>query len=106
MIASPAASPAAPPMTDFSALIAKAINPSMTRDEREGVYAVVREAVLRLQERDGLDPADPRAAFRRHIVEETIRDIESDVARFESLRKLDEAFAAQSKEHKAQFSGR
>ncbi|MCJ2011392.1 hypothetical protein [Methylobacterium sp. J-076] len=93
-------------MSDFSALIAKAIDPAMSRQEREGVYKLVREAVLRLQERDGLDPADHRAAFRRHLVEETIRDIESDVARFESLRKLDEAFAAQAKEHKAQSSGR
>ncbi len=88
-------------MSDFSALIAQAINPTMTREEREGVYQVVREAVLRLQERDGLAAADPRAALRRHLVEETIRDIEGDIARSEALRKLDEAFAAQSQAHKA-----
>jgi hypothetical protein len=93
-------------MQDFSALIAKAITPSMSREEREGVYTVVREAVLRLQERDGLEPHDPRAALRRHLVEETIRDIESDVTRYASLRKLDEAFAAQAKAHKAEASGR
>ncbi len=101
-----APSPTSPPMSDFSALVAKAINPSMSREQREEVYARVREAVLKLQERDGLDPSDPRAAYRRHLVEETIRDIEIDVARYESLRKLDEAFAAQAKEHKAQSSGR
>jgi len=93
-------------MSDFSDLVAKAIQPSMTREEREAVYTVVRQAVLRLQEREAFPPDDPRVALQRHLVEETIRDIESDVARFESLRKLDEAFAAQSKEHKAQFSGR
>lgn len=102
MAASSQPQPSAPPMSDFSVLVAKAINPSMSREERETVYTMVRTAVLRLQERDGLDPSDPRAAYRRHLVEETIRDIESDVARFESLRKLDEAFAAQAKEHKAQ----
>jgi hypothetical protein len=92
-------------MSDFSALIAKAINPSMAREEREAVYAVVRDAVLRLQERDGLAAADPAAALRRHLVEETIRDIEGDIARYEAMRKLDEAFAAQSEAHKAGTSG-
>ena len=38
-------------MSDFSALVAKAINPAMTREEREVVYTTVREAVTRLQER-------------------------------------------------------
>lgn len=93
-------------MSDFSVLVAKAINPSMSREEREKVYAVVREAVMRLQERDGLAADDPRTALRRHLVEETIRDIEGDLARSEALRKLDEAFAAQSKAHNAQPSGR
>ncbi len=58
-----------------------------------------------MQERDGLASDDPRAALRRHLVEETIRDVEGDVARFESLRKLEEAFAAPGAEHKAQGSG-
>ncbi|MBE7243940.1 MAG: hypothetical protein INR63_03240 [Actinomycetospora chiangmaiensis] len=93
-------------MSDFSALVAKAINPAMTREEREAVYTTVREAAARLQERDGLASDDPRAALRRHLVEETIRDVEGDVARFEALRKLEEAFAAQAREHKAQGSGR
>ena len=41
-------------MSDFSDLVAKAIQPSMTREEREAVYTVVRKAVLRLQEREAL----------------------------------------------------
>jgi hypothetical protein len=93
-------------MSDFSALIAKAINPTMAREERDAVYAVVRDAVLRLQERDGLATDDPRAALRRHLVEETIRDIEGDIARYEALRKLDAAFAAQSETHRAEGTGR
>jgi hypothetical protein len=92
-------------MSDFSVLIAKAVNPTMAREDREAVYAVVRDAVLRLQERDGLAADDPRAALRRHLVEETIRDIEGDIARFESLRKLERAFAAQAEEHRS-TSGR
>ena len=93
-------------MSDFTALIAKAINPGMPREEREAVYTVVRDAVARLQQRDGLASDDPRTALRRHLVEETIRDIEGDLARFEALRKLEEAFAAQSLEHKAQGARR
>lgn len=92
-------------MSDFTALIAKAVNPTMAREDREAVYTVVRDAVLRLQERDGLAADDPRAALRRHLVEETIRDIEGDIARFEALRKLEQAFAAQSQEHRS-TSGR
>ncbi|MCJ2054559.1 hypothetical protein [Methylobacterium sp. J-070] len=88
-------------MSDFSDLVAKAIQPSMTREEREAVYSVVRQAVLRLQEREALPPEDPRVALQRHLVEETIRDIEGDVARYQSLRKLEEAFAAQNAESKA-----
>jgi hypothetical protein len=90
-------------MSDFSDLVAKAIQPSMTREEREAVYTVVRQAVFRLQEREALPPGDPRVALQRHLVEETIRDVEGDVARYESLRKLDAAFAAQNA---AQNSGR
>ncbi|GJD35514.1 hypothetical protein [Methylobacterium aerolatum] len=93
-------------MSDFTALIAKAITPAMPREEREAVYTMVRDAVARLQERDGFSSDDPRAALRRHLVEETIRDIEGDLSRFEALRKLEAAFAAQSVEHKAQGSRR
>ena len=61
-------------MSDFSDLVAKAIQPSMTREEREAVYTVVRQAVLRLQEREAFPPDDPRVALQRHLVEETIRE--------------------------------
>ncbi|MBE7200871.1 MAG: hypothetical protein INR70_24135 [Parafilimonas terrae] len=88
-------------MSDFSDLVAKAIQPSMTREEREAVYSVVRQAVLRLQEREAFPPDDPRVALQRHLVEETIRDIELDVARHESLRKLEMAFAAQNEADRA-----
>ncbi|MGU3664592.1 hypothetical protein ACLBX9_10450 [Methylobacterium sp. A49B] len=88
-------------MSDFSDLVAKAIQPSMTREEREAVYSVVRQAVLRLQEREALSPGDPRVALQRHLVEETIRDIEGDVARYQSLRKLEQAFAVQNADDKA-----
>lgn len=93
-------------MSDFSDLVAKAIQPSMTREEREAVYTVVRQAVLRLQEREALPADDPRVALQRHLVEETIRDVGGDVARYESLCKLDAAFAAQTEAHKAAQSGR
>ena len=93
-------------MSDFSDLVAKAIQPSMTRAEREAVYTVVRQAVIRLQERQSLSPDDPQVALQRHLVEETIRDVEGDVARFEALRKLEEAFVAQTEAHEAARSGR
>ena len=93
-------------MSDFSDLVAKAIQPSMTRAEREAVYTVVRQAVLRLQEREAFPPEDPRVALQRHLVEETIRDVEADVARYESLRKLDAAFAAQNEANRAEQAGR
>ncbi|MCJ2085896.1 hypothetical protein MKK88_07800 [Methylobacterium sp. E-005] len=92
-------------MSDFSDLVAKAIQPSMTREEREAVYTVVRQAVLRLQEREALPPNDPRVALQRHLVEETIRDVEGDVARYASLRKLDAAFAAQNEADRAAKGG-
>lgn len=94
------------PMSDFTDLVARAVNPTMSRAEREGVYSVVRQAVLRLQERENLEPGHPQRDLQLHLVEETIRDIESDVTRYESMRKLDEAFAAQAKAHKAGASGR
>ncbi|URD36504.1 hypothetical protein M6G65_29860 [Methylobacterium tardum] len=93
-------------MSDFSDLVAKAIQPSMTREEREAVYTVVRQAVLRLQEREALPPDDPRVALQRHLAEETIRDVEGDVARYASLRKLEAAFAAQNTADKASQAGR
>ncbi|MCJ2069962.1 hypothetical protein MKK75_14350 [Methylobacterium sp. J-030] len=93
-------------MSDFSDLVAKAIQPSMNREEREAVYTVVRQAVLRLQEREALPASDPRVALQRHLVEETIRDVESDVARYASLRKLELAFAAQNEADRAVKSGR
>ena len=86
-------------MPDFTDLVAQAIKPSMNRGEREAVYAVVRQAILRLREREGLGHDDPRLAIQQHLVEETIRDVEADIARFESMRKLDEALAAQTRAH-------
>ncbi|WP_336489158.1 hypothetical protein [Methylobacterium nigriterrae] len=91
-------------MSEFADLVARAITPSMDRAEREGVYAVVRQAVLRLQEREGLSADDPRIALQRHLVEETIRDVEADITRYEALRKLDAALAAQNAAHAKQGS--
>ena len=88
-------------MSDFSDLVAKAIRPSMDRAEREAVYTVVRQAVLRLQEREAFPADDPRVALQRHLVEETIRDVEGDVARYEALRKLEKAFEAQKVDNAA-----
>lgn len=84
-------------MTDFSDLVAQAIKPAMSREEREAVYGVVRQAVLRLREDVAED--DPRRAIQHHLVEETIRDVEADIARFEAMRKLDAAQAAQTRAH-------
>jgi Arc/MetJ family transcription regulator len=84
-------------VADFSELVAQAVNPSMTRSEREAVYTVVRQAVQRLQEREALSPADARFALQNHLVEETIRDVEGEIARTAALRKLDDALAAQNK---------
>ena len=93
-------------MPDFSDLVAQAIKPSMNRTEREAVYGVVRQAVLRLREREGMDADDPRLAIQQHLVEETIRDVEADIARFEAMRKLDAALAAQTRAHNDEGSGR
>lgn len=86
-------------MPDFSDLVAQAIKPAMNREEREAVYRIVRQAVVRLRARESLDPDDPRLAIQHHLVEETIRDVESDIARFEAMRKLDAALAAQTQAH-------
>ncbi|WP_430913003.1 hypothetical protein [Methylobacterium sp. sgz302541] len=86
-------------MSDFAELVARAVTPGMDRAAREAVYAVVREAVQRLQEREATSAGDQRFAYQQHLIEETIRDVEADVARFEALRKLDEALAAQTAAH-------
>ncbi|GJE57950.1 hypothetical protein [Methylobacterium trifolii] len=88
-------------MSDFSDLVAQAIKPSMNRAEREAVYTVVRQAVRRLQEREAMADDDPRLAIQHHLVEETVRDVEAEIARFEALRKLDAALAAQTEAHQA-----
>lgn len=82
-------------MSEFTNLIARAVNPAMPRAEREAVYAVVKQAVERLQARDGLSADDPRIAFQQHLVEETIRDIEGEIARYLSMEKLERAHAVQ-----------
>ena len=85
-------------MSDFADLVARAVNPTMSRAERETVYKVVREAVLRLQEREALPPDDPRADLQRHLVEETIRDVEFDITRHLALERIARATAAQNAE--------
>ncbi|ACB82665.1 conserved hypothetical protein [Methylorubrum populi BJ001] len=91
-------------MADFTDLIARAVSPSMSREEREQVYTVVRQAVQRLQDRENLAGDDPRILLQRHLIEETIRDIEFDIVRFLTLRKIDQARAAQNAEYEAQFA--
>lgn len=86
-------------MSDFTELVARAVHPGMTRAEREAVYTVVREAVLKLQEREGTAASDHRFAYQQHLIEETIRDVEADIARHEALRKLDEALRVQNAVH-------
>jgi hypothetical protein len=93
-------------MADFSDLVARAVSPSMSRDEREQVYTVVRQAVQRLQDREGLPADDPAIVLQRHLIEETIRDVEFDITRYLTLRKIEEARAAQDAEHAARISGR
>jgi hypothetical protein len=89
-------------MSDFADLIARAVHPGMTREEREAVYTVVRDAVLKLQDREGTSPTDPRFAYQQHVIEETIRDVEADLARHEALRKLEQALASQTAAHAGQ----
>lgn len=93
-------------MSDFTDLVARAVNPSMSREERESVYGVVRQAVLRLQERENLDPRDPRRNLQRHLVEETIRDIEADIVRYLAMKKIREVVAAQDAEAEARTGRR
>ncbi|MBX9930781.1 MAG: hypothetical protein K2Y56_04470 [Methylobacterium sp.] len=82
-------------MSDFTDLVSRAVNPTMTREERNAVYDVVKQALQRLQEREGQSPTDPRTALQQHLVEETIRDVELDIGRVLSMQKLERAFAAQ-----------
>ncbi len=91
-------------MADFTDLIARAVSPSMSREEREQVYTVVRQAVQRLQERENLASDDPRILLQRHLIEETIRDVEFDIVRFLTLRRIEQARAAQNAEYEAQFA--
>lgn len=88
-------------MSEFSDLVARAVNPKMTRAERETIYGVVKQAVERLQARDGLPPDDPRIALQQHLVEETIREVESDIARFLSFEKLERAHSVQMASEKS-----
>ena len=82
-------------MSDFTDLVSRAINPAMTREERNAVYRVVKQALQALQEREGQSPSHPHTALQQHLVEETIRDVELDIARILSMQKLERAFAAQ-----------
>ena len=91
-------------MADFTDLIARAVSPSMSREEREQVYTVVRQAVQRLQERENLAGDDPRILLQRHLIEETIRDVEFDIVRYLTLRKIEQAREAQNAEYEAQFA--
>jgi hypothetical protein len=69
-------------MSSFADMVAQAVSPTMSREERDAVYRAVKEAVLRLQENDGRAPTDPDAVLRQHLVEETVRDVEAEVVRY------------------------
>ncbi|MGY2051091.1 hypothetical protein [Methylobacterium sp. JK268] len=77
--------------SDFIDLVARAISPAMGREEREAVYEVVRQAVRRLQEREGLDRTDPRALLQAQLIEETIGEVEGLVTRFIARGTIDTA---------------
>lgn len=85
-------------MQTFVDLIANAVNPSMSRDERERVYGVVRQAVLRLYEDRSPLTADPQAALQLHLVEETIRDLEAEIMRHNAMARMRLATEAQAAE--------
>lgn len=78
-------------MSDFTDLVARAVSPAMSREEREAVYQVVKEAMRRLQERENLQADDPRARLQEHLVEETIRDVEALVTRYLARQTILEA---------------
>ena len=84
-------------MSDLSDLILRAVNPDMSREAREDVYAAVRGAIRRLHVREGLEPSAPDAMLQDHAVEETIRDVEAQIMRYRAQRQLDEAQAAQNR---------
>ena len=93
-------------MSDFTDLVARAVSPTMSRQERESVYGVVRQAVLRLQERENLEPGQIQANLQVHLVEETIRDVESDIVRFLTMKKMQETAARQDAEAEARSGKR
>ncbi|RVU20601.1 hypothetical protein [Methylobacterium oryzihabitans] len=68
-------------MSEFTDLVARAVSPSMSREEREAVYTTVREAVRRLQDRQEMTADDPRTLLQDHLIDETIRDIEERITR-------------------------
>ena len=78
-------------MSEFTDLVARAVSPAMSREEREAVYQVVKQAMRRLQERENLRPDDPRALLQEHLVEETIRDVEALVTRYLARQTILEA---------------
>lgn len=78
-------------MSDFTDLVARAVSPAMSREEREAVYQVVKQAMRRLQERENLAPDEPRALLQSHLVEETIRDVEALVTRYLARQTILEA---------------
>jgi hypothetical protein len=78
-------------MSDFTDLVARAVSPAMSREEREAVYQVVKQAMRRLQERENLQADDPRARLQEHLVEETIRDVEALVTRYLARQTILEA---------------
>lgn len=69
-------------MSAFTDMVAQAVSPAMSREERDVVYRAVKDAVLRLQDAEGRAPTDPDAVLRMHLVEETVRDVEADIVRY------------------------
>lgn len=69
-------------MAGFADMVAGAVSPAMTREERDAVYRAVKEAVSRLQEGEDRAPTDPETILRQHLVEETVRDVEAEVVRY------------------------
>lgn len=76
-------------MPDFTDMVARAVSPAMSREEREAIYEVVRRAVLRLQDAEGTPSDDPGLMFQQHLVEDTIRDVEAEITRYLALRRLE-----------------
>ncbi len=78
-------------MSGFKTLLYKAISPDVPPEDRAIVYQQVREAMLRLMTQDPatFDPGDQ--AYQRHLVEEAIRDIEAEIARYLAMKQMAEA---------------